>query len=155
MRLTLLRHGPAVERDAWTGADADRPLTEDGSRRTQAMLTSCASLVKADRLWVSPYLRARSTADLATKTWRLRAEDMPWLVPGAATAAQRLAHLAGAGDVVLVGHEPDLGELIGAALGGPAIPLAKAGFAVLEGEPVAGGMALRLLLTPKAVGRLR
>ena len=56
---------------------------------------------------------------------------------------------------MLIGHGPDLGELAGAAIGGPAVTLAKAGLLVLEGEPKAGGMALRLLLSPKAVGRLK
>jgi phosphohistidine phosphatase len=33
MDCLLLRHGIAVERDEWKGADADRPLTEQGAKR--------------------------------------------------------------------------------------------------------------------------
>lgn len=65
------------------------------------------------------------------------------------SATDQLSHLPG-GDTVLVGHEPDLGELIGVLIGAPPIPLRKAGIAVLEGEPAAGGMTLQLLLTPRA-----
>ena len=157
MRLTLFRHGHAVDRTLWTGEDADRPLTEDGRRRTAAMVASCAALIKAERILTSPFLRAADTAAIASKVWHRTPSPTPWLIPGAATAVERLALLAAAGveDLVLVGHEPDLGELAGAAIGGPAVTLAKAGLLVLEGDPKAGGMALRLLLSPKAVGRLK
>ena len=33
MDCVLLRHGIAVERDEWEGAEADRPLTERGAKR--------------------------------------------------------------------------------------------------------------------------
>ena len=56
---------------------------------------------------------------------------------------------------MLVGHEPDLGELIGVLCGGPALPLKKAGLALLEGQPCAGGMTATLLLTPPAVRMLQ
>ncbi len=53
--------------------------------------------------------------------------------------------------MVLVGHEPDLGELAGVLLGAPALALRKAGCAWLRGEPEPGGMVLRALLSPKIV----
>jgi phosphohistidine phosphatase SixA len=151
MRLILLRHGRAAERSDWTGRDADRPLTAEGRLRTQAVVRAVRHLLRPiAAVWTSPFARAEATARLAGRAWRAPVEIHPWLAAGARSAIDQLAHLPG-DDTALVGHEPDLGELLGVLIGGPPIPLRKAGIAILEGEPSAGGMTLQLLLTPRAV----
>jgi phosphohistidine phosphatase len=151
MRLVLLRHGLAVDRADWTGPDDLRPLTASGRRRTRRVVHAVAPLVgRLQAVWTSPWLRAYETAEFAERSWDAPLIVQSWLAGDATDVADHLVHLT-QDSVALVGHEPDLGALIGVLTGGPAIPLKKAGVAILSGEPVAGGMQFRLLLTPKAV----
>ncbi len=154
MRLILLRHGVAVERGEWPGDDAERPLTKAGVHQATTTLKLVRPLVKAIEIWTSPWLRARATAELASAIWKLPLREAPWLAGEAATPKQVLDQLRTAPDVVLVGHEPDLGALIGHLIGAKSVAMAKAGIAVLKGSPEAGGMELKLLLSPKAVATI-
>jgi len=154
--LWLLRHGIAQERHP-DRPDAGRALTPAGRRRTAAVLERLvAAGLRADRLLSSPYCRARQTAELAlaaglapqlelAEVLAPGGDPLPLLATGWPPPVSRL---------LLVGHEPDLGDLaarlIGAAPG--AIPLRKAGLAVLRlppGPPGAATASLRLLLTPR------
>ena len=151
MRLVLLRHGLALDRADWTGPDDLRPLTASGRRRTRRVVAAVGPVVgRLQAVWSSPWLRAYETAQFAENFWGAPLTVQPWLAGDAADVADHLVYLTH-DSVALVGHEPDLGALIGVLTGGPAIPLKKAGVAILSGEPVAGGMQLGLLLTPKAV----
>jgi phosphohistidine phosphatase SixA len=151
MRLVILRHGLAVDRTDWAGPDALRPLTPGGRRRARRVVEAVAPLVgRLHAVWTSPWLRAYATAEYAEQAWDAPLVVQPWLAGDASEVAAHIARLP-AEDVALVGHEPDLGALIGILTGGPAVPLKKAGLALLAGRPVAGGMRLCLLLTPKAV----
>jgi phosphohistidine phosphatase len=150
MRLTLLRHGPAVDREKWSGDDAERPLTESGTELTIAMLKASRELVKAVEIWTSPWVRARQTAELASSLWKLPLREVEWLAGEAMSAAERASRLQPHTDVVLVGHEPDLSELV-RFLCGAKIELKKAGLLMLKGTPRQGEMVLRTLLTPKLV----
>ncbi|MBA3709066.1 MAG: histidine phosphatase family protein [Planctomycetes bacterium] len=151
MRLILLRHGKALERSEWDGADADRPLTKDGADQITRVCKALRDLIRADALWSSPWARARSTAELASSVWKLPLREVEWLAGEAMAADERIALLPTDADVVLVGHEPDLGLLAGALLGGTALQLKKAGVAILDGKPAPGEMRLIGLLTPKIV----
>ena len=148
MRLTLLRHARAMERDDWRGDDADRPLTKDGLRQATRVLRGGRALIKAGEIWTSPWLRARQTAELASGLWKLPLREMDWLAGEACPAADRASRLQPSTDVVLVGHEPDLSDLA-RFLCGAQIEFKKCGLAVLEGQPRRGTMKLLLLLAPK------
>lgn len=161
MPLAILRHGRAVDRAVWTGPDAERPLTTNGQQRTAAVCRGLAGLVAREglsSLWTSPYQRAAQTAVIAEAAWRLSAMQQPWLGAEDWSLDAALASLVAAEVVhnapILVGHEPDLGDLIGVLTGGPAVPLKKAGFALLHGQPVPGGMQLTTLLRPRDVLQL-
>lgn len=148
MRLTLLRHGPAVDREKWSGNDADRPLTDSGTELTTEVVEAAADLIKAEEIWTSPWVRARQTAELASSIWKLPLREMDWLAGEAKTAAERAARLHPHTDVVLVGHEPDFSDLV-RFLCGARIELKKAGLVMLKGTPRQGEMVLKALLTPK------
>ncbi len=151
MRLLLLRHGRAIEREDWIGLDALRPLTRVGRRRTRDVVRAAAPLVTGfAAVWTSPWRRAHQTARLAATAWGLPLEELPWLAGDGPGAGDLLPDLPRE-DTVLVGHEPNLGELLGVLVGGPPVALKKAGLALLCGEPVAGGMTLSLLLPPRAL----
>ncbi len=151
MILTILRHGKAVEREAWHGDDRDRPLTREGIVQTRTALRALSGVITAEEVWTSPWKRARQTAELAAELWDLPLTEYPWLAGESTEIPEWSRCLRGAGEVVLVGHEPDLGRFIGMLLGGQPMPLKKAGLAILEGLPRPGQMELRLLTGPKQV----
>ncbi len=150
MRLTLLRHGLAVDREDWTGPDPLRPLTSAGQVRTRDVCRALRRLIRAERILHSPWLRAAQTAEIAARVWDLPTEEVPWLAGELFAPVATIAKLP-PGDLVLVGHEPDLGALCGALMGAGPVALKKAGVAILEGKPHPGGMVLTALLSPKVV----
>ncbi len=154
MRLTLLRHGVAVEKDEWEGDDAERPLTKDGANEARAMCRAVRHVVKAHEIWTSPWARARATAEIAAMVWKLPLREVAWLAGKAAEPRESANQLKANTDVVLVGHDPDLSALIAYLCGAKNIDLAKCGLAVLKGDPVADGMSLKVLLTPKTVAAI-
>lgn len=154
--LWLLRHGIAEERRP-DQEDAARVLTSAGRRRTAAVLERLvAAGLQADRLISSPLPRARQTAELAIQAGLAgRLELAEALAPGG-DPRSLLAHgwPAPIRRLLLVGHEPELGDLAAWLIGAPAaaIRLRKAGLAVLRLPPAAPAPAsasLRLLLTPR------
>jgi phosphohistidine phosphatase SixA len=151
MRLIIVRHGKAVDREKWHQDDTERPLTKDGVEQATRMFKLVRDWVQADEVWTSPWTRARQTAELAAGVWKLPLREVDWLAGEAMPAQNRVRQLPRGIDVALVGHEPDLGAFIGSLIGGNPVPLKKAGIAVLEGEAALGAMQLRLLLTPKMV----
>ena len=129
----LLRHAPAEERDPtrWPD-DAHRPLSRKGRHRCDRIAKTLGRLgLGVDVVLSSPFERARQTAQVVARQLgtELRYEDA--LKPdGEFEAIIDLLRDLGAGAVMLVGHEPALGELAGRVLcGTPAdfISLKKAG----------------------------
>jgi phosphohistidine phosphatase len=117
MDLYLVRHAIAYEADAtrWPD-DRDRPLTPEGEKRFRRAARGLAQLVSSvDVVLSSPYSRAWRTAELL-------ASDAQWPEPvvcepleaGASPAGvlQALQAHAEASAVALVGHEPDMHQLV-------------------------------------------
>jgi len=123
MRLYFLRHGIAEEREQWTGDDALRPLTSKGRER----LEEVAAFLAGRRLGIgaivtSPLVRCRQTAEIVARGLGISerlVEDVrlaPGLGPGALVTLLRPR--ADEEALLLVGHEPDFSETIGALIGG-------------------------------------
>jgi len=118
---------------------------------------------RPDRLLTSPLVRARQTARILTEVagWPV-AEETPQLSPGKPVLAiiellsSRRSKLT-----AVVGHQPDLGYLLGACLlgSGGALPIEMKKNAVacvsFAGRPRAGHAALAWLATPKMLRALR
>lgn len=124
MDLILWRHA-----DAQDGApDLDRPLTAKGRRQAEFMAAwLIGHLPKEVRVLVSPARRTRETADALGLGYSV--DDH--LMPGA-DAANLLAAAGwpdARGAVLIVGHQPTLGEAASLLLFGEARPLSlkKAG----------------------------
>ncbi len=159
MDLYILRHGLAAEASA-VRTDSERPLTAEGVRKLVKIAAGMARLgLKFDLVFSSPYLRARQTAELVAETLkaRKRLEFTDALEPGADHGAL-IKLLKGRGgeveNVLLVGHEPYLSELISLLVGGDlrsTVNLKKGGLCKLSLEAVRGGRCgvLEWLLTPK------
>ncbi|MGI0131727.1 MAG: SixA phosphatase family protein [Thermoplasmata archaeon] len=165
MTVYLFRHGPAEERDPqrWPD-DARRPLTRAGIEETEAAARGLRSLEPpVARILTSPAERASATAEIVRSTLGVGSPVSTWpeLAPDE-PASGVLARLAGEPprrDVLLVGHEPTLGELTGLALTGEGVSivrLTRAGAAAIDfARKVAPGAgALDWLLTRRQLIRL-
>jgi phosphohistidine phosphatase len=159
MEIWLLRHA-AAEDTSDSGRDADRRLTPEGEKRARAVAAGLASLEPGiEQVWTSPYRRARQTAEPAASalglTRRLRESRAlePGRDPQEILEEIREASVAG---VLLVGHEPHLGALLGRLVAGrPALtlPLKKAGAARVDWDGTGAG-ELRAYLPPRVLERL-
>jgi phosphohistidine phosphatase len=135
--LWLLRHGDAAD----GSPDAERPLTEKGTRQARNAGRALARLgVTMDACLTSPKVRAAQTARVACEALGIEPQLEPKL-SGGPFDAEALA--AGLGDnVLLVGHDPDFSMAVH-ALTGAQVRMKKGGLAGIEkGE-------LMVLLRPK------
>ncbi|HMD56025.1 MAG TPA: histidine phosphatase family protein [Solirubrobacteraceae bacterium] len=141
-QLWVLRHAEAEPHG--TRADAERRLTARGRRQARAAGLALARLQAGfDAVLFSPKVRARQTAELAAERWpqakRAVLAAHPPLAGGFDAASAREAFELAAsergarasGRVLLVGHEPDLSNVV-AELTGGAIDLKKGGLAVVR-----------------------
>lgn len=140
MNVGFLRHGPAVARGTEGVAEADRPLTPEGRRKTaQAAKGLRALKLEFDAIYTSPLPRAMQTAEIVAGVLQLGA---PTVLDGLSPGGSPRRLLAGLRELdaespLLVGHEPLLSSAVLLAICGGAagaIELRKAGLAVVEFE---------------------
>ena len=125
--LYLLRHGDA---EGDSGGDAARRLTPKGERQARvAGRTLAMREAKIAACLSSPKARAMETARLACEPLGIVPEGATELRGGEFDAA---ALAAGRGDVLLVGHEPDLSSTV-ARLTGAKVKMRKGGLAIVDG----------------------
>ena len=156
--MILFRHGPAARRDAnrWPD-DSVRPLTLLGAQLIRAAAEGLARIEPdVEQVVSSPFARTRQTARvLADVLDTGETEELAALSPEGPVAeiVQFLSAWASDRDLVLVGHEPDLGRLAGSLLSGSptGLPLKKAGACSIrfEGAPREGAGRLAWFLPPK------
>ncbi len=113
--LYLVRHGIAGPAPAGM-SDSDRVLTADGKRKMRRIAVGLKRLgVAPDAVLSSPLRRAEETAVIVANAMagQLAVEIYPLLAPGyAATEVLKgLRPHRAAQQLVLVGHQPDLGQL--------------------------------------------
>ena len=164
MQVILVRHAIAHPRNRkrWPD-DALRPLTPAGREKFRKAARGLASWVpKAAVILTSPWLRARDTAELLAKAAHLKTIECSELA-GDESALRAFELLRARKDktVVLVGHEPYLGEFMSAALGGEhkrlKIEFKKGGAACIDFQRhVQPGQAtLCWMLPPRSLRALR
>ncbi|HEU5254063.1 MAG TPA: histidine phosphatase family protein [Solirubrobacterales bacterium] len=138
----LLRHGDAEDGH---GDDAARRLTPKGERQARAAGEALAAMgARIDACLTSPKVRAAETARLACEAIGLQPETAPELRGG---PFDSLSLAAGRGDVLLVGHEPDLSDEV-ARLTGGRVKMRKGGLAIVDGP------TLQALLRPHDLAAL-
>jgi phosphohistidine phosphatase len=160
MRLYLIRHGIAIDRDDPDCPDeADRFLTEKGAARMLEAARGIHRLdLRPDSLLTSPFTRARQTAGIVAgelgileREWIATASLLPGAHPRELYVELRRLR---AGAAIAFGHAPNVDEVIAYALGNAAAATAlkKGAMAVLElGELRAGEGLLLALYPPKAL----
>jgi phosphohistidine phosphatase len=161
MDLYLLRHAIAVTRG--TGGyhnDADRPLTEKGAGKMRRIAKAMNVLgLSFDVILSSPILRARSTAEIVGEELGLRSKLVFSDTLGSdgdpeAVVAELIESYGSCGSILLVGHEPDMSELISLLLSGGtevAVTMKKGGLCKLAVDSLSAGRCATLewLLTPR------
>jgi len=117
MHLHILRHADA---DTKAATDSARTLSAKGEEQAREVAQFCrARGIQPDVIFASPLIRAQQTAKPVAKELNVEVTTAPWLACGAKPEVI-LAELAGMKNVsavMLVGHEPDLGNLIAHLLG--------------------------------------
>ena len=161
MNLYIVRHAVAHKRDAelWPD-DAKRPLTPEGEERFRRAAGGILRLVpEVEVVLSSPFARTWRTAEL------LKQRGWPAPVPCDELEPDYPPHkvlnsLAGHADVesvAVIGHRPQLHELVSYLLtgdaGGARVQIKKGGAVRLsfDGPPEPGAGYLEWLLTPKAL----
>ncbi len=164
MQLYIMRHAIAALREKWIGPDEDRPLTLSGrARMRQAARGLRALRIRFDLVVSSPLVRAVQTAEIVPRVLKQppQIEICPALAPGMVPDQlfQFLAGYPAAKRVLLVGHEPDLGNfaltLIGCAQP-DCFPLRKGGVCRIDIDqvPPTGAGVLVWALTPRIMRSL-
>lgn len=125
MRLYFLRHAHAFAREDWRGEEAARPLTDKGRKQAEAAAAGLATLRPAiGAIISSPYARAYETAVIVGRVLGMPVESADDLTPG--FDLTRLDHTLTLRPEVdgslLVGHEPDLSQLVEALISPPGEP---------------------------------
>lgn len=136
MELVIFRHGQAEELGP-EGDDASRRLTPEGLEKTaQAAAGLALILDRPDVILTSPKVRAAQTASILGKAFHREPVDLDAL---AQSSVPRLVQAIGRREenaVMIVGHEPTLGELAAHLLTSGIvhsfIELKKAGCIVLD-----------------------
>jgi phosphohistidine phosphatase len=149
MDVYLIRHAEAVQVEQANGLDDfDRPLTDQGRSQAQHLAQALpARGAKIERLFVSPLVRAKQTAEPLVAAWGLNGDqviDCDELAPeGRFPKLARRISKHPAASVGLVGHRPDLNEFAAWLIGSKKaqIALDKAGVALIriDGEKLDKG----------------
>lgn len=157
MKIHLLRHAEAEEASP-SGRDADRRLTDAGRKRMRLVAKAIAKMdPEYDAVLVSPLVRSRQTAEPVAAACGFRNPflETKSLLPNA-DPEEILVELGklGTGSVLLIGHQPHVGRLLGRLATGrrdAEIPMKKAGLAEIEidGDPSIARAELKWLLSPR------
>jgi phosphohistidine phosphatase len=156
LQLYLLRHADAGDPMAWSGDDAERPLSAKGKRQARRLGSLLADIGwKPDLILTSPKVRAAQTARLVGNAIEVKPTDERRLASAfeLSDVGSMLAAHPEAKRVVLVGHDPDFSS-IASTLTGAAIELRKGAIARIDlqdASPAAGQGALRWLIPPGVV----
>lgn len=165
MNLYIIRHCEAAPVGGPVKRDNDRPLTARGEEDARLMGEALAALDGSIGLFLtSPVTRALQTSQIVASQIPGAAAVTPStnLSPGFRPKAL-LADLAAAPagkNIVLVGHQPDLGELIALLIADnapAAIAFSPGAAAGLSFDPARGAReaTLHWLLTPESLRRLK
>jgi phosphohistidine phosphatase len=129
MRLYLVRHAEAEHGDP----DELRRLTPEGKQQARALGEQLRSEgLKPDAILTSPLLRARETGDELAMALGTNPEADERLAPGATVDGLRAAVDARGENTIVIGHQPDLGQIVAALTGEPEPRLPAGGLVVVD-----------------------
>ena len=157
MEVFIVRHGIAEDMSR-SRQDKDRALTEDGKQRMKEAARGFRHLQhEVGRIFTSPLVRARQTAEILGTHLKKKVEDMKELAPGndAAAVCKQLKTLGKVQSVMVVGHEPNCSDLVSYLLDTPhavETDFKKGAICLIETDSLdAGSGRLIWHLPPKAL----
>lgn len=137
MELLFLRHGQAEKRDDRRGDDEERGLSAEGRLVVADVGQSLGRRhTVPDVILTSPYRRARETAQIFAERlgYRGKIKADARLAPG--FTLKQLGKVIGdyhdLDCVLIVGHEPDLSDIVRSLTGGGRITIRKGGLAQVD-----------------------
>jgi phosphohistidine phosphatase len=144
MRLYIVRHGIAVPHGSFGVSEEDRPLTQEGIDKMKKGAEGLQALGAVPELVLSsPLPRALQTAEIVIAACKKKVplKLFPALAPGGNRSEiyRELAAHASLESIMLVGHQPALGEIAGEIAFGTAnhyLELKKGGACALDVERV-------------------
>jgi phosphohistidine phosphatase len=164
MDLYILRHAIAMDKKDWKKADSERPLTKEGLRKMKKAARGMRALLHVDWIITSPSRRAYDTAIIAAKELKVKKRIRVIKALASDGDPKALVRHLGANfrtweSVMLVGHEPYLGRLIGVLTTGvenAGPQLEKGGLAKLSTDSLnyKKCAVLEWLLTPKILKKI-
>jgi phosphohistidine phosphatase len=120
--ICFFRHGIALDReDPGVTSDSERPLTEEGIRKTRAAAEGLKRMDAGfEKILTSPWLRASQTASILSEVLLLSAPEEMAELEGDRTPEELVGALPSrlARRTLLVGHEPLLSATVIRILGG-------------------------------------
>ena len=156
--LLFVRHAHAGNALGSGGPDDLRPLTAKGLRQaTRLGGLLAAADIHPDVLLSSARLRAVQTAEVLSAALSCPVQLDARLAEGLSLDNLRLIieEASGAGQLLLVGHDPDFSDLVSELVGAP-IAVRKGALVRIEVDaagPAPGAGILRWLIPPEALGR--
>jgi phosphohistidine phosphatase SixA len=107
VKVYLVRHADAGDRETWTGPDEERPLSDRGWRQARGLVDVLADR-EVGRVLASPYLRCRQTVEPLAEARGLEiepevrlAEGFPWREALAlVTSIDQPAVMCSQGDII-------------------------------------------------------
>ncbi|MBX3138717.1 phosphohistidine phosphatase SixA [Candidatus Obscuribacterales bacterium] len=157
MKIYVVRHGIAVEGLVrGISRDSERPLTDEGVAETEMVARALKKMaIKPDLIVASPLVRTQQTAKIIHAELGGEFATSDTLAPGISIASvyKFLKKFEKAHDIFLVGHEPDVGEIVKDIVGGGfefTLPFAKAGVCCVETSDLPATMpgTMKWLITP-------
>lgn len=167
MQLLVVRHALAGERADWAATgrpDEERPVTSRGRSRMKRNAAGIARLFpKLDLIATSPLVRAAQTAEILAHAYPKAATTTVAALASGGSRNEVVSWLASRPRderISIVGHEPDLGELVAWLVTGrvaPSLPMRKGGACLLEidGAPGRAAAELKWFATPSLLRAMR
>jgi phosphohistidine phosphatase len=162
MKVYFLRHADALPENAETiTCDEERPLSDEGKAQVQRLAAAVTKVgLTFDLVLTSPLQRCRETAEgLLTGLGRTAAEanDLDLLAPGGSTKKlMKYLRTLEVNSILLVGHNPDMGEHVAYLMGDKEahVKMAKGALACVECEvsPRKAEGELVFLISPEWLG---
>ena len=118
MEIIFVRHAVAMDRERWAETDQTddlRPLTSEGKKKFERGAAGLVALAPdVEEIWSSPFTRAFETARILQDAYgKLDIARVPELATGGAKERLiRKLRMSPLKKIVLIGHEPDLSELV-------------------------------------------
>lgn len=158
MKLYFFRHAEAEDHSS-SGDDHDRVLTAKGITRARTAAQVLAALsIRPQYLFASPRVRARHTAEILAEALNASVEIREEVNFNFDVAAvEKLINgLEDTNEVMFVGHEPSMSQVVGELTGGNVV-MKKGGMARVDAvttfTPVRGQLAW--LIAPKVFDVLK